>query len=52
MVAVVTNGYVAAGGEVEGAVHDHFFAGSLTESFGPFEFTGVTLHFELEERVS
>lgn len=48
MLTVVTDGNVAAGGEVESAVDDHFFARGFAECFGPFEFTGVTLHFELE----
>lgn len=46
-VAVVADGDVAAGCEGEGAVDDHFFAGGFAEGFGPFEFAGVTLHFEL-----
>ena len=39
-VAVVADGDVAAGGEGEGAVDDHFFAGGFAEGFGPFELVG------------
>ena len=46
-VAVIADGNVAAGGEGEGGVDDHFFAGGFAEGFGPFEFAGVALHFEL-----
>lgn len=48
VVAVVADGDIAARGKVEGAVNDHFFTGGFAEGFGPFEFAGVTLHFELE----
>ena len=36
-IAVVADGDVAPGGEGEGAVDDHFFAGGFAEGFGPFE---------------
>lgn len=44
---VVADGDVAAGGEGEGAVDDHFFSGGFAEGFGPGEFAGVAFHFEL-----
>lgn len=36
-VAVIADGNVAAGGEGEGGVDDHFFARGAAEGFGPFD---------------
>lgn len=44
-VAVVADGDVAAGGEGEGAVDNHFFAGGFAEGFGPFELVVVLVRW-------
>lgn len=45
--AVVADGHVAAGGELQGAVDHHLLAGVLAVGLGPLELAGVALHLEV-----
>lgn len=46
-VAVVSDGFVAAGAEEEGAVYGHFLAGLYAGGLGPLEFVGVSAVLEV-----